>query len=150
MNILIEIYRGFPIYFVPDSERFSCEIDTGTRKEKQSFASAKKFVDDYLKDNQEFVPFSVSFRDGTNKTKVVGIRKDGRFITENPDGTKGQISSYHEDKYIVDDGTNVTKWAHLAILEAEVDKARGKVREHLETIQGQSLQSIKSKYLPKN
>ena len=60
MKVFIENYRGWDISFDTDKESFyaqSDEYDVG--ETKKSFASAKKYIDDFLKDNLQFQPIWV-------------------------------------------------------------------------------------------
>ena len=104
MKILIEKYRGFEIYFDSQYEKFQCIITEEVSKESLSFAAVKKFVDEYKKTNQDFKPFFVeptplySFKESF---KIIGIRKDGRFVTENTKGEKGQLPDYHLSDYMI-------------------------------------------------
>ena len=74
-------------------------------KESNSFAAVKKFIDDYKKSNQDFKPFWIEPipDDGwTRKTlKVIGIRKDGRFVAENEKGEKEQVSDSDLSHYML-------------------------------------------------
>ena len=105
--ILIENYRGFDIEFNTNTERFQCIATDEETKESSSFAAVKKFVDDYKRDNQAFNPFWIEANPNdypygnTNKLKVIGIRKDGRFVAENDKGVKEQISDYDTGRYML-------------------------------------------------
>ena len=103
-KILIEKYRGFDIEFDTDYEKFQCVCTEEDSKESKSFTSVKKFVDDYKKTNQDFTPFWVeptptSYKGG--KLKIIGIRKDGRFVAENIKGEKTQIPDYDTQHYML-------------------------------------------------
>lgn len=108
-NILIEKYRGYEINFNTSSETFRCVISDDLSKENQSFSSIKKFIDDYKKTNIDFTPFFIQKKPNTtwssnskNDTfKVVGIRKDGRFVAEKDNGEKFQISEYDSRGFIL-------------------------------------------------
>ena len=97
MRTLIETYRGQDIYFDTNKESFVCVlVVAGIQKEKKSYASCKKEIDDYLKNNSAFKPFEVeptliSMR-YSQRYRIVGIRKDGRFMAENKEGEKVQIA----------------------------------------------------------
>lgn len=96
-KILIENYRGFNIEFDVNYEKFQCETEDGHSKESQSFSAVKKFIDDFKKANQEFKEFWVEKNpEGFyGKTlKIIGFRKDGRFVGENEKGDKEQISDH--------------------------------------------------------
>lgn len=104
MEVLIENYRGFDISFDTDQENFYVFSDSRDHDQrKQSYASAKKYVDDYIKSNSEFKPFWVVKQPnrfaGDSKILITGIRKDGRFTYEDHKGKKQQISEYSEKDY---------------------------------------------------
>jgi hypothetical protein len=103
-RILIEKYRNFEIYFDRNDETFYCVSDYyDTDQKKKSYASAKKAIDEYIKENTTFRPFYVHncrsksrgeqfpTHSDDNKILVTGIRRDGRFVS----GDK-QISEYDE------------------------------------------------------
>lgn len=105
MKIEIEKYRGFDIEFDTDTELFDALSDFYDKQEyKKSFSAIKKWIDDFVKENQTFQPFYIEkpFWDNyQNKVlKVVGIRKDGAFVAEDSEGKKQQISKYNEADYI--------------------------------------------------
>lgn len=104
-KILIENYRGFDIEFDSYYEKFQCECEDGKAKESQSFSAVKKFIDDFKKANQEFKPFYVEANPkrhyDIDKIKIVGIRKDGRFVSEDKKGGLKQISDYSESNYMI-------------------------------------------------
>lgn len=98
-KILIENYRGFDIEFDIESEIFQCVVTEENTKESKSFSAVKKFVDEYKKTNQDFVPFWVEKIPehgwGENKRlKIIGLRKDQRFVSEDEKGNKNQVSDW--------------------------------------------------------
>ena len=106
-KILIDNYRGFDIEFETINEKFQCIITEEFVKESVSFSAVKKFIDEYKKANQNFKPFYVestpsnySFKDH-KKIKIVGIRKDGRFVAEDINGVKFQVSDYDIKDYML-------------------------------------------------
>lgn len=104
-KILIDNYRGFDIEFETSNEKFQCIITDELVKESISFSAVKKFIDDYKKTNQEFKPFYVESTPGgyrqNVKLKIIGIRKDGRFVAENSKGEKIQVSDYDIKDYMI-------------------------------------------------
>lgn len=111
MTSNIENYRGFEIWFDTELESFQCDIDD-SRSIKKSYSGLKKFIDEYLKENNTFkvlrvIPNPQNRRYGYEKiTKVIGIRKDGRFIGETATGEKIQISDYDLDRVALFDEKN--------------------------------------------
>ena len=127
-KILIETYRGFEIYFDKSYEKFQCIITEENSKETASYKSIKKFIDDYKKDNQYFKPFWIhktpnsGYIIGSDLLKVIGIRKDGRFIAENKNGEMEQISSYQTTNYMLVDNANENAINQLNELNALIQK----------------------------
>ena len=106
-RILIDNYRGFDIEFETINEKFQCIITDELVKESISFAAVKKFIDEYKKTNQDFKPFyvestpsSYNYKD-PKKIKIIGIRKDGRFVAEDLNGNKFQVSDYDIKDYML-------------------------------------------------
>lgn len=106
MKIEIETYRGWEISFDTNKDIFYAQSDEYDRGEtKKTFLSAKSYVDDFLKNNIDFKPFWVEtipniFNDHT-QIKIIGIRKDKRFVFEGQDGKKEQLGEYDEKDYIL-------------------------------------------------
>jgi len=108
-KILIENYRGWEIYFDNDKENFYTSSDDYDReKTKTSYAATKKWIDDFIKENLVFEPIIIEKRDyrGLEQIKLIGIRKDRRFIYEGKDGKKEQLSEYYEKDYYLPDKSN--------------------------------------------
>jgi len=165
MNVLIEKYRGFNITFDTDSEVFLSELNNETTdrfrnvedspcKSSKSYAAIKKFIDDFIKEHLEFEPFEAIHRPDKNvwnkdktKIKVIGLRKDGRFIAEDRKGEKFQLDSFSEKDYIVYNEKDNAHFATIAILELEAEEARKKVDElKRKPIESVSLEEIRKKY----
>ena len=106
-KIFIDNYRGFDIEFETINEKFQCIITDELVKESISFTAVKKFIDEYKKMNQDFKPFYVEQTPSNyrfkvhKKIKIVGIRKDGRFVAEDFNGDKFQISDYDIKDYML-------------------------------------------------
>lgn len=146
MSVLIQNYRGVDILFDADNERFSYKFDLGNWTQKQSFASCKKSIDDFLKANATFEPFVVREIRSGKCLKIVGIRKDNRFVYEKGND-RGQLSEYEERCYIEYDEAHENKYATVAILELEIDKLNDKISDVIKTIIGKNLKDLKSNYL---
>jgi len=108
MNVVIENYRGFEITFNTDEESFfgiSDRYDHQT-KGKQSYAAAKKGIDDYIKDNSELKPFKVysnpkdAYRNQEELT-IIGIRKDGLCKARKDNGSIITVSSYSLTNWVL-------------------------------------------------
>lgn len=122
MKVEIEDYRDWTIYFDTIEERFySVSQRDDTSKENRSYSAAKKAIDDYLKDNIEFKPFKAMHKGHLEVIDIVGIRKDGRYITER-NGKKEQLSSYDESRWIVWDDSYKPIVAEILRLQKEQRK----------------------------
>ncbi len=151
MKADIEIYRGWQISFDTENENFYCHSDQyDYQQTKNSFSASKKFIDEFIKDNVKFIPVFAeglpeSYRHG-EKIKLVGIRKDGRFIYEDAKG-KHQLSEYDEKKYILLEKKNEVHWADIKVLDYEIDILRSKKKLIEEKITGQSLSEFKKQFI---
>ena len=126
-KILIETYRGFDIEFDTNCEKFQCICTEENAKESTSFTAVKKFVDDYKKTNQDFKPFWVEptpERYKSGKLKVIGVRKDGRFVAENSKGDKIQISDYDLNDYMLLKSENEMAMNKLSELKTKEEQQR--------------------------
>lgn len=100
MKVLIENYRNHEIYFDTEENTFFSISDIYDRQsEKKSFASAKKEIDDFIKDNINFKPIIIQNMYG-EKITLLAIRKDGRFVYEEK-GKKEQFSTYDESNFFL-------------------------------------------------
>lgn len=125
-KILIENYRGIDIEFDTDYEKFQCIVTDENEKESKSFTSVKKYIDDYKKNNQDFKPFYVEpnpFETTYNKhnVKVIGLRKDGRFIIEDINGKTTQLSDYDLKNYMIITDENKQTLQELKDLDIQHD-----------------------------
>lgn len=106
--IKIEDYRGWEISFDIDNESFvaySSAYDSDVKK--LSYAACKKYIDDFIKENTHFKPILIgeynAWRSGglkVERKKVIGRRKDGKFIAETAQG-KETISDYSLKGYFI-------------------------------------------------
>lgn len=154
----IQEYRGFKIYFNPETSLFHSEImdkenwktTDKNKKESGSFEAVKKHIESFVKDNLKFEPFSVirvpsRYNDG-KKITITGIRNDGRFMSV-VNGVVKQIGGYDENDYMLYLPENEIKLATLASLKVEVDLAQKKVDDYIKTIKAPTLKEVKHKYL---
>ena len=139
MRTLITEYRGWEIFFDTDSEDFytvSNEYDK--QNTKKSFASTKKFIDDYINENNNFKPILVQkepsmFSDG-EVIKLIGVRKDGKFMYEDKNGKKQQLSSYNETDYFLINPKNDEAFKRIAELGKQQEKITNEIKEIRKTI----------------
>ena len=128
-KILIDNYRGFDIEFETINEKFQCIITDELVKESISFSAVKKFIDEYKKTNQEFKPFFVEstpdrYSSKNSKLKIIGIRKDGRFVAENSNGEKIQVSDYDIKDYMLYKQENESALKKLSDLSDKIEIQR--------------------------
>lgn len=109
MKVTIEKYRGVEISFDSSEEKFKSVINEDLELSKPSFSGMKKSIDDFIKENNTFNPINVILIDnykykGENALfKVIGIRKDNRFVVENvKSGEKMQISDYDLKDFLLE------------------------------------------------
>ena len=151
MKIEIENYRGWSISFDTDLEIFFCYSERLDKAEhKKSFSATKKFIDEFIKDNQDFkaVWFEAKptiYSDG-RKIKLVGLRKDRLFIYEDEKGQKSHLSLSSEKNYILFDEKNNIYKNEVSQIEKEIDELRKKRNEVLAEIKGIELQEYKKRY----
>ena len=148
MKVEIENYRGWEISFDPDTEEFYGLSDRHDKDvNKKSYSATKKFIDDFIKDNQEFKAFNVESNPqsswGGKKGRIVGIRKDKRFIIELPDGKKEQVSYYSEKDFILINADNKMLWLELEKINKERDALYKKEREVKAKFKIKTLQEYK-------
>ncbi len=119
----IEDYRGWEISFNTEKETFYTVSDSyDKQQEKRSYASIKKYIDEFIKDNNEFKPFWIEKADyrGIFKVKVIGIRKDNRFIYEDKKGEKQQLSEYNEKDWYLVNENNVPIYDSIKIVKDKI------------------------------
>jgi hypothetical protein len=147
MDCPIGTYRGYEITFDSENERFTYNLDPTSWREKQSYAACKKHIDDYLKANASFTPFKVRSTRSGKVYKIIGIRKDNRFIYENDKGEKDQLSDYNETDYILYQDEHESNYAQIAVYELEIDSLRNKIKEEHKKVNGTTLRDVKPKYI---
>ncbi len=148
MKVEIEIYRGWSISFDTEKETFYCHSDQWDRDEnKKSYAATKKWIDDFIKENETFKPIWVEGKPNTycsdHRIKLIGIRKDGRFIYENASGEKSQLSEYNEKSYILYNPENDKFREEAEKINIEVEELRSKRNAILNKIVGVELVEYK-------
>jgi hypothetical protein len=134
MRVLIENYRSWEICFDTDKEDFYTVSNEYDRQEtKRSYASAKKYIDDYIKENNVFKPIKVqkmpSMFSGGEVITLIGIRKDKAFMYEDKDGKKQQLSGYNESDYFIVDSKNDVHFKRIAELAVERKKIDAELKE---------------------
>lgn len=148
MRVLIENYRGWEIFFDTDKEEFYTLSDYFDKQEtRRSYASTKKYIDTYTKNNSEFQPIKVQkmpFSNGCSHIiTLIGLRKDNAFMYEDSSGKKQQLSSYYEKDYFVVDSRNEPHFAKISELYSEIDKIREKIAEEEKFIIKVDVKSIR-------
>jgi hypothetical protein len=155
MKVEIEIYRGWSISFDTEKETFYCHSEQWDKDEnKKSFASTRKWIDDFIKENEVFKPIWVetkpSIYNPDNRIKLIGIRKDGRFIYENEKGDKKQLSEYNEKDYILYNPENDKYREEANKVNAELEELRLKRNAILKKVVGIELTEYKKQILGQN
>jgi hypothetical protein len=155
MKAEIEIYRGWSISFDTKKETFYCHSERWDKDEnKKSFASTRKWIDDFIKENEVFKPIWVEIKpDAYNidkRIKLIGIRKDGRFIYENEKGDKKQLSDYNEKDYILYNPENDKYREEANQVSVELEELRLKRNAILKKVVGIELTEYKKQILGQN
>jgi hypothetical protein len=146
-RILIETYRTWDIWFDTNSEKFIAENGLNeNEKGKPSLTAARKFVDEFRKANAEFKPFEIvgisrSYRG--DQLKIIGIRKDGRYVAEDSKGQKQQISEYSEKDYGLPNADNSAALAEISRLENERDRVRELIQAEEQKLVSATLHDFK-------
>jgi hypothetical protein len=152
MRTLITEYRGWEIFFDTDKEEFYTVSNQHDKDNtKKTFASTKKFVDDYIKENNSFKPILVQkepsmFNNG-EIIKLIGIRKDGDFMYEDKDGKKQRLSSYNEKDYFLINPENDEAFKKIAELEKKRDEIGSEIKEIKKTIIKVDVRQVKKNLL---
>jgi hypothetical protein len=134
MRVLIEDYKGWGIYFDTEKEDFYTISNQYDKEQtKRSYSSTKKFIDDYIKENNEFKPIKVQkmpsmYSDGEIIT-LIGIRKDKSFMYQDKDGNKKQLSRYNESDYFLVDAKNEKYFNRIEELSIERSKLDNELKE---------------------
>jgi hypothetical protein len=155
MKVEIEIYRGWSISFDTEKETFYCHSEQWDKDEnKKSFASTRKWIDDFIKENEVFKPIWVEIKPDTynidKRIKLIGIRKDGRFIYENEKGDKKQLSDYNEKDYILYNPENDKYREEANQVSVELEELRLKRNAILKKVVGIELTEYKKQILGQN
>jgi len=145
----IEDYRGWEISFNTEKETFYAMSDTyDNQNEKRSYASIKKYIDDFIKDNKEFKSFWIEKIDyrGQFKVKVIGIRKDHRFIYEDKQGEKQQLSEYDEEEWYLLNENNEPIYDKIKILNDKINALETEKKEIESTVIKITVREIKQQF----
>lgn len=152
MRVLIENYRGWEVKFDTDNENFytvSNEYDT--QQTKKSYASAKKYIDDYIKENQNFKPIRVqkmsSMYNKAEEITLIGLRKDGAFMYEDAKGNKQQLSKYEEESFFLINPENDNIFKELDLLYRESKEITEKIKYATEKVIKVNVKQIRKNLL---
>lgn len=96
MDVYIETYRGFKIFFDTTHENFRVEYEDKLDRSRRTFSSCRKLVDEFLKDAANFKPFEVVNVSDGSRIKIIGQQKDGVFLHDK-NGTTKRISKWDEE-----------------------------------------------------
>lgn len=154
MKVVIEVYRGWSIQFDTEKEKFYCHSESFDKDEnKNSFASTRKWIDDFIKENEVFKPIWVEAKPksySNKKIKLIGIRKDGAFMYEDSNGEKKQLSKYDEKDYILYDEANEKHKIEAWKIDEQIEALRLERALILGRVQGVELVDYKRQILGQN
>jgi hypothetical protein len=148
----VDKYRGWDISFDTDKETFTAYSNVYDREiVKMSYASVKKHIDDFIKDNQNFKPFyivrAINIYTNLKRARVVGLRKDGAFVAEKMDGEKFQVSKYDESSYVLETSEYEEINSEYERLNLIAQQARKNVDDYIKTKTFKSLADYKKELL---
>jgi len=151
MRVLIETYRDWNIYFDTDKEEFYTHSESwDSDKTKRTYAAAKKFVDDFIKDNETFVPFEVEnlgmIPSSREIIRIVGIRKDGGWMMQKSGKEPERLSQYYEKDYCLYTPDNEPIWREIKEIEDKQEELRLQKNAIRKRLQAVPLNSMKDKY----
>ena len=151
MTVDIEVYRGWSISFDTEKESFYCHSEQWDRDEnKKSFAATRKWIDDFIKENEVFKPVWAETKPkayGDKKIKIIGIRKDGKVIFENSKGEKKSLSAHEEDYYILYNEENEKYKSAAAKIDEKIEALRLEKNAILQNVKGVELKDYKKQIL---
>lgn len=102
-RVFIEEFRGFETHLDTESGKFFVEGDDSSTFAK-NYNQAKTHIKDFVKNNTVFPEFTLLKNPktywGKDVIKVIGVNGHGRFVYEDKEGRKQQLSSYDLSKYI--------------------------------------------------
>ena len=88
MEVYIETYRGFKIFFDTTHENFRVEYEDKLDRSRRTFSSCRRLVDEFLKDAANFKPFEIVDVGTGDRLKIIGQQKDGVFLYDKNGSTK--------------------------------------------------------------
>ena len=141
MQILIENYRGTEIFFSTSDEKFTYSFEPFDSRSKLSFAACKKAIDDFIKENDKFIPFDArSISSGNLEGKIIGKRKDGKYILENLKGRKIVLYDYAcSDAYIEYKKEDNKIFETRDLMLARIDEIRSEIAALVKTASGKNI-----------
>lgn len=150
-KVLIESYRGYDIFFNTRDEKFFVEIGIDDKTiDKPSFASIKKYIDDFIKNNNEFKSFKLqrfgSMFHGDSIINVIGIRKDGLLVYEK-NGKKEILSSYSEGEYFEYIEENTVILEKIKALENQKEHINSLIKEESKNLIRVKASEVKKRYI---
>lgn len=151
MKVQIETYRGWDITFDTDKETFiAVSSDYDNQETKRSYASIKKYIDEFIKENVNFTPVKVMrMSDMFNPTDIItliGIRKDKAFMYEDKKGNKAQLSAYFEKDYFLVNPDNEPFFKEIEEIDEQIKALEEKRKEVKAKVIKVGLDEIRNKY----
>jgi hypothetical protein len=151
MKVEIDEYRGWVISFDTEREVFYAYSDAyDTDKDRKTYSSMKAYIDEFIKDNQDFKPIWVERPPNMwgrhEKIKLIGIRKDKRFVYENEKGERSQLSEYNEKDYILCNEKNLETYKKMGEIDDKMEKLQKEKNNLEKQIIRVELDTIKSQY----
>lgn len=150
MRTKIDDYKGFEIYFDTDEGKFIIE-GCDYQQAKPSYTSAKKFVNDFLKENNLFPEFKLvsnPTKNGWGKKEVIvqGLHSNGNLLAFDVEKQeKFQLSTYNWTDYIFPEDLEKCGYdaEKVAKLEEKRDKIFKEIREEEKKVPNNTKEKIK-------
>lgn len=152
MDPVIRQYRGWDIYFDSEDNFYCLQVGFQNSPAKnKSIAVVKRYIDEFIAHNSSFEPFWVERKGNEwvpeNKIKIIGLRKDNKFLYEGSNGRKQQVSGDYEQNYILIDEKNKPIWDEADLIKKEISKLEEKRIKVLDKISGTTLAEFKKNLL---
>lgn len=157
-KVFISEYRGWDIYFNTRDESFYAHSENFDREQpKKTYSSIKKFIDEFIKDNQNFNPVEVrvhivvqtigTIYESSKIITLIGLRKDGTFLYQDKNGKKHQLPEYHERDYFIVNSENDFIFKELELIKLERNRIDKLIREKELEVKKVTVEDIRKQLL---
>lgn len=139
MNVPIEVYRNWEIFFNTDEDLFYAGSEKfDSSMSSKSYTAIKARVDEHIKANVAFKPFWIEKVEDIYQARetvlVVSVRKDGKFVIKK-NGKMVQLDSYDEQKYFFVHPDNEVKQNEVLRLKLEIKRIEKEIGGIVESME---------------